>query len=433
MSWEDDHREDGLWARVEEAQGVLEEHVRAEALDTSDARVQQLRAILSILIGYRDHPDVLITPVARKNTGKVVETITSQLPGIEGIYKPPAGGTVSKFEELARNLRSWPQRGSVKLVGLTQQVQQLDSTLAGFKESASRNMEELMKEGESAADTLRENHAKTLEDLRGEIGQLSSEIQNLTNRSESVSTTVSESEGRIEEAIKTQKTEFQTERKERADQFEEVMQGQVDAFQEFYNESSGRTDSLVASIESKEKDAEAILGTLAQRSTAENYGEWAKQQRRAAGWWSAIAVVLFVLAAGVFIESTFQFITSPSVIPSGESLWSEVVTRLGMTAVVLAGALYAAKEAGQHRKEERQAKARELVLTTMDPFLVNIHEDVRELIRSEAARSIFVLRDQDGSSEDEKQMSDRLRDIVRSRTREDKGQEPDGTASTHRE
>lgn len=428
MSWEDDHREDGLWAVVEEAQSVLEENVRTEELDTSDSRVQRLRSILSVLIGHRDHPDVLITPSARKNVGKVVESITSQLPGIEGIYKAPAGGTVSKFEELARNLRSWPQRGSVKLVGLTQQVQHLEGTLTSFKESASENIEELVKERDSAAHTLRADHAKTLEALREEIGQLSSEVQELRNSSESVGATLSEAEGRIEETMKSQKSEFQTERQARTDEFEEIMQGQVDAWQESYNESREQTDTLVASIESKNKDAEAILGTLAQRSTAENYGKWAKQQRRAAGWWSATAVFLFALAAGVFIESTFQFFTSPSVIPSTESLWGEVVTRLGMTAVVLAGALYAAKEAGQHRKEERQAKARELVLTTMDPFLVNIHEDVRELIRSEAARSIFVLRDQDGSSKDEKQIIGRLKEIIRARGREQEAKESNGTA-----
>ena len=59
---------------------------------------------------------------------------------------------------------------------------------------------------------------------------------------------------------------------------------------------------------------------------------------------------------------------------------------------------------------------------------MNIHENVRELIRSEAARSIFVLRDQDGSSKDEKQIIGRLKEIIRARGREQEAKESNGTA-----
>lgn len=413
MSWEDDHREDGLWQLIDDAQSSISEHIREEELDSSDSKVQRLRALLSHAAAYRDHPDVLITPSARRNAGKAVEVVASNLPDVESLYKAPAGGTVSKFEELARIMRSWPQRGSVSLAGLKQHVQQLEGTLSNFREVASTKLEEVRVESSGSLEEVVKKHDEVLEQFRADVTEAQHELQQVREVASAVEEAVKQSEARIEEALQSHRTVFEEEQEQRSTASTERLDAQIAEWEKSREEARGLSDGLIADIDKKKDEAEKLLGAIAQRSTATDYGAWAMQQRRSAFWWSVTAVVLFILASLVFIESTFHFVTSPSVTPSGDSLWGEVVTRLGMTAVVLAGALYAAKEAGQHRKEERKAKARELVLTTMDPFMANIDEDVRVLLRSEAARAIFVLRDQEETADEKDAMAERLWHILR--------------------
>lgn len=421
MSWENDYREDGLWTLVDEALGTLDEYIREDDLDTSDSRVQRLRSILSHLIAYREHPDVLITPAARRNVGNAVGEIVSKLPNIESLFKAPAGGSVSKFEELARAMRSWPQRGSISLAGLKQQIQQLNEALDTAKESASQRVREVEEHGNSASDEIKKQYQTHLEELQVEMNELQKEIADLRNGTGVVNDSLAQAEVKIEESLKSQKLEFEADQETRTETFNEQLLGEVKASQNERESAKSEAKNLLKEITEKKTEADELLGALAQRSTAKDYGQWAEQQRNSAKWWSWTAVALFVLAAIAFMESTFHFFTSPTVIAGADSLWGDAFTRLGMTGVVLAGALYAAKESGQHKKEERKAKARELVLTTMDPFMVNIDEDVKELIRTEAARAIFVLRDEGESQGDQPPAFDRLWEIINSRTR--KGEE----------
>lgn len=424
MAWEDDHREDGLWTLVDEALGALEEHVGTEALDASDSRVQLLRSVLSHLSAYRENPDALITPTARKNVGNSVEAITSQFPNIEALFKAPAGGSVSKFEELARAVRPWPQRGSVSLAGLKQQVQQLQEALDHANESASRQIRELEERGAATSEEVKTQYQTHLEELQTEMTELQKSVRELRDEAGSVGVDVAQAEAKIDEVLKVQVAAFEESQEKRAETFNEHITNEANASSAERESALNDAQETLKEIHTKEEEAGAILGALAQRSTATNYGQWAEEQRKSAKAWSWIAVALFVIAAIAFIESTFHFVTSPAVVAGADSLWGDALTRLGMTGVVLAGALYAARESGQHKKEQRKAKARELVLTTMDPFMANINADVKELIRTEAARAIFVLRDEEESPAGRSPTPDRMWEMIRSRTREkDKDQE----------
>lgn len=417
MTWEDDHREDGLWTLVDEALKALEEHVGTEELDASDSRVQRLRSVLSHLSAYRDNPDALITSTARKNVGRAVETITSQLPNIEALFKAPAGASVSKFEELAKAVRPWPQRGSISLAGLKQQVQQLQEALDHADESASQQVRELEELGATTSEEVKKQYQAHLEELQTDMADLQKSVSELSNEVGSIRNSVDMAESTIEEALKAHDATFEESEAQRAAAFDERIAEEVDVSQRERDSARTQAQEVLQEIQKKKEEAEALLGALAQRSTATDYGQWAEQQRNSAKWWSLTAVALFVLAAVAFIESTFHFFTLPATTVGADSLWGDALTRLGMTGVVLAGALYAARESGQHKKEQRKAKARELVLTTMDPFMANIDEDVKELIRSEAARAIFVLREEGDAKEDQSSMPDRLWEIIRSRYR----------------
>src|SRR5699024_7068830 len=132
--------------------------------------------------------------------------------------------------------------------------------------------------------------------------------------------------------------------KRRSQEFSEQLKNELEASQTAREKAGEDAKEVLDSIQVNKREAEAILGAMAHRSTATDYGKWAEQQRKQAAWWSRLAIVLFVLATFAFLESTFHFFTTPPAVTDSDSLWREVLTRLGMTGVVLAGAIYAAKE-----------------------------------------------------------------------------------------
>jgi flagellar basal body-associated protein FliL len=60
-------------------------------------------------------------------------------------------------------------------------------------------------------------------------------------------------------------------------------------------------------------------------------------------------------------------------------------SRALVTAAVAAVGAYAARESGQHRRQERDAKKVQLVLIALEPFIANLPEDSRDDNRAEAA------------------------------------------------
>lgn len=416
MSWENEHREDGLWTLVVETQNAIKDHVRDEELDPNDSRLQQLNSALSHLSGYQGFPDVLITSTARSNVGRALEAISSQLPAIDGIFKPAAGQSVSKFEAFVRAFRSWPQRGSVSIAGLKQHVEQLETYLGSIQETASQQLDQLKEDSSVATEEVDANKQERLNVFGSEVDELRSKLETLHTEMNTASETVTQAQSEIEESRQQQSIAFKQEQEERSEKFSKLVEKERGAWENALETSESQSQKSLEDIERMKDEAEALLGAMAQRSTATDYSQWAEQQRKSAKWWSWTAVTLFILAAGVFVESTFHFFTSPQATTGDENLWGDLLSKLGMTGVVLAGAFYAAREAGQHRKEERNAKARELVLTTMDPFMANINQDVRELIRTEAAQSIFVLPNEKESRSEKNSTLDRVQEIIRSRS-----------------
>lgn len=424
MSWQENHREDGLWESVEETQEAIAKHISDRTLDSSDSRLHQLKALLSYLLAYRDEPHALITSAARKAVGTSLKEINAQLPNLDGLFKARSGQSTIIFNAFASRLRTWPQSGSVTLRGLAQQVERLENDLRAAHQIANDQIEKLESTSEEAIEAIHQQRQEQSAKYEKEIEALREEIKKLQGTLVDTRASIHEAESRLDDSVQKQRAVFEADQEDRGKAFSEQLENQVEEAKKAHFEAQTKADETLQDISIKYSEAESILGEMAQRSTATDYGQWAEKQQKTARNWSWVAVALFIITAAAFFESTFHFFSAPSTALDADDLWGEFFTRLGMTGVGLAGALYAAKESSQHKKEERMAKARELVLRTMDPFMANIDDDSRKLIRTEAARAIFVLRDEKEESKDnDSAMFDHLWQALRLRTKETKESE----------
>lgn len=239
-------------------------------------------------------------------------------------------------------------------------------------------------------------------------GEVEGDIAALAARQDELDATVTAERQRITEAV----AEFTADSREAVSDWMAEQQDELTARTHAWDEAlaAARADAtkhnaVMADYEAKSRK---VLEAVGVNSTATDFGSYANDQRKAADSWRRLAALVFGLAGAWFIYSSLPSFTH------GTELWESSLARLGVTAAVAAVGVYAARESAQHRRQERQAKQVQLVLTALEPFIANLPEDEQNEIRAESARAIFVLKSGDSAEVDESKGSylDLMKELV---------------------
>lgn len=230
-------------------------------------------------------------------------------------------------------------------------------------------------------------------------GEVEGNISALAAKQDELDATIAAERQRITEAIAT----FTADSREAVTDWVAEQEGELTARTHAWDEalSDARVQATKHSAQMAEYEAKSrkVLEAVGVNSTATDFGSYAKEQRKAADSWRRGAAIVFLLAGAWFIYSGLPSITDGN--EGSGALWESSLARLGVTAAVAGVGAYAARESAQHRRQERQAKQVQLVLTALEPFIVNLPEDEQNEIRGESARAIFVLRTADAVDTDE--------------------------------
>jgi hypothetical protein len=201
--------------------------------------------------------------------------------------------------------------------------------------------------------------------------------------------------------IETQQITFDKEAKEREAAFEESERSRVEADQvraaeaaeaakaalEEQDEAARR---VLQKLEDYREQAAAVVDTTSRHAITGEYGTWASLQAKAAFRWTVATVAIGIgTAAGLIVALT-------SAAPKESIQFTLSKLSIGVVGLIVAG--YTARQASEHRKEERTAKRLALDLAALEPFLDQV-DDPTEL-RTEVARRVFVPADPDTSEGD---------------------------------
>ncbi|GAE93133.1 hypothetical protein JCM21714_2176 [Gracilibacillus boraciitolerans JCM 21714] len=124
--------------------------------------------------------------------------------------------------------------------------------------------------------------------------------------------------------------------------------------------------------------AEKILGIMSMKGLAHGYQNIANNEGRKAFFWNILSIgsLIGLLWFG------YEFIIKHD----GTMSWTSLISRFILTGVGLTLFTYGAKQATNHRQEERRNRKIELELASLDPYLKDLEEEKRKEVKKKSCK-----------------------------------------------
>jgi hypothetical protein len=381
-----EYQQHPLWEAVTGLGAALENAPSPEGDDVH--KIERIRAVHGELDQRRDlNPYLMDQPLLDQ-----AQTSTEAVRAATAAYAedPEANAeqldtAVAQTAQVLTALRTWPQPPADTATRATKAAASrfhasVDEMLGALRERAdglAARLHQIDAQGRERTDAAKED----LDGLKAAIEQSRSEVTALASR--------------LIEQIETQRTSFENEARTRTESFDAELEAlrqkaheHADALaaqsQEARDEQTAKADEFLKSLEQREDRARKLLDATSRHVIAGDYGKWAARQATAAVIWTVLAVVIGLGTAGALLYALDG--------ASDDSLqFTLYKTGISVVGLIIAG--YCARQAAEHRREERVAKRLHLDLNALEPFLEHVEDPVA--LRTEVARRVFVPQQPD--------------------------------------
>lgn len=352
--WDDrvvSHAVNGSFAA---ALGMLE-NLTAEQVDASPENVDRL---LRVVNHVRDRvtrtPSEFVTMSSLNTIQQQLNSLQSNLSQFVNMgnaaYLDNANNDADALLDTARLLPPLPPVAGVEAVAAdADRVRRLVSTVVAAAEAEVSGLREATDGVQRTSQESSESFAAQAMAAKEQVAALQTEVHELTQR--------------LEEALGAQQTQFEEAEAVRAEAAEANAVGTLDRLEEL------------------KADAEKVVGAIGVAGVAKGYSDTAEAERDVADVWRYATVGVAALAALVLAWSLFTV--------TGETSWQMLVTRL-VVSISLAGlAAYCGRQSEQHRKVERDARARHLQLAALNSYLADLPDDNVVELKAQLAPGYF--------------------------------------------
>lgn len=193
-------------------------------------------------------------------------------------------------------------------------------------------------------------------------------------------------------------TQFQTSEKARTDKYEavqtklekriddEVFRLGVKADTEFEKLAIKAATTLEV-LGRFHDDAAKVFGVVVNTLQAGAYSSYANEEKKTANLLRWSAIVLMVLGVAILVVPEITRFIEDS---RGYMLdWHISLGRMPFSIILFVPAFYLARESNKHRNTEVLNRRRELILSTIDPYLALLPDDKAQQIKLDIAKGIF--------------------------------------------
>ncbi len=182
-------------------------------------------------------------------------------------------------------------------------------------------------------------------------------------------------------------TQFQTNEKSRADKFESVSTKLQEKADGEFKELATKAGTVLKVLGKFHDDAAKVFGVVVNTTQAGAYSSYANQEKSTANYlrWSAIALMILGVAVLVIPEIIKIYREAENYVLD----WRITLGRVPFSLILFVPAFYLARESNKHRNNEILNRRRELILSTIDPYLVLLDQKKAEEIKVEIAKGIF--------------------------------------------
>lgn len=206
----------------------------------------------------------------------------------------------------------------------------------------------------------------------------------------------------VEQTINKQSAEFNTQfqnnensRNSKFDALEQKIDSKIDNLvtqhqNEVNNEFkdlSVKAAKIIQILNKYNDDAAKIFGVVTNTLQAGAYSSYANEEKQSANYLRWTALTLMLIGVGVLIIPELYkiyFNLATYVLD-----WRLVLGRIPFSLILFVPAFYLAKESNKHRNTEIINRRRELILSTIDPYLALLDNEKSQLIKLEIAKEIF--------------------------------------------
>ena len=206
----------------------------------------------------------------------------------------------------------------------------------------------------------------------------------------------------VEQTIQKQTAEFnnqfQLSEKSRLDKFTLLETKLETKLDETSTKLQGKADSefsalaikseiVIKVLNSYQEKAAKVYGVVSNTLQAGAYSSYANEEKKSANFFRWSAITLMIIAVGILVI--------PEIIKIYKNLenyqldWHLTLGRVPFSLILFVPAFYLARESGKHRNTEIVNRRRELILSTIDPYLALFDSVKAEEIKSNIANGIF--------------------------------------------
>lgn len=148
-----------------------------------------------------------------------------------------------------------------------------------------------------------------------------------------------------------------------------------------------KSEVIVKVLSSYQEKAAKVYGVVSNTLQAGAYSSYANEEKSSANFFRWSAIILMIIAVGILVV--------PEIIKIYKNLedyqldWRLTLGRVPFSLILFVPAFYLARESGKHRNTEIVNRRRELILSTIDPYLALFDPIKAAEIKSNIANGIF--------------------------------------------
>jgi len=241
----------------------------------------------------------------------------------------------------------------------------LDQHLIRLNESVDREIEAVKGNVTNIQTTLSAND-KALVDLKAQLQTVTQTIQKQTAEFN---------------------TQFQSSEQARAVKFDASATKLQEKADKEFELLATKAGAILEALGKFHEDASKVFGVVVNTLQAGAYSSYANEEKKTANIlrWSAIS--LMVLGVGVLVVPEVI-----KIVREWEAYtlnWMTTVGRIPYSLILFVPAFYLARESNKHRNTEVVNRRRELILSTIDPYLALLDDAKGQQIKLDIAKGIF--------------------------------------------
>ena len=287
------------------------------------------------------------------------------------------------------------------VIKTSEDVEGVRSSVISFRKSVGQHLANVEKEIDNTSLLLKQNSEK-LNDLTGAIESQKSRIDTVVNDfQKQFLQNQTQMSSEFNNFIKTREEDFNKVIKSNSEQLEQLLTNQEDTFKKLMQDLEQQKITEKASYENlveelkdsvqeelnkiKEmnKEAENILGLMSMKGLAQGYQKIANSEGKKAFWWNVISITSLL---GI-LWFAYEFIIKHE----GEMNWTALFSRVLITGVGITLFTYCAKQATNHRFEERRNRKIELELASLDPYLKDFEPEKQKEVKQNLVDKYFGI------------------------------------------